>query len=318
MTLQQLEYVVALDIHKNFVLAAESCGVTQPTLSAMLHKLEEELGVIIFERGRRTVTATPIGTKIIRQAREAVREAHKIKEIVSDEIGSLKGLLRIGIVPTVAPYIVPEFIMHFTNLYPEVELQIQEMKSTALYEELLKGKIDMAIASAPEAMDDILEIPLYKERFYAYFSEKCMAQCPSAPSMMINGMFSLEMMDRNYMWILQEGHCMSTGDLSFCMDNSAENSMYKAGSITTLVRIVDQNGGFTIIPQMHVNLLSEQQKQNVHPLAEGNDASREISILLKSDFIRERLVNAVVDVIKKIIPSPMMAPGLSKGAIRLL
>ncbi len=326
-----MEYVVALDTHRNFVLAAEACGVTQPTLSAMLLKLEDELGVRLFERSHRGVLPTSVGKLVVRQARAAVREAHRVREVVKDEIGTLSGPLRIGIVPTVAPYLVPDFILHFTRLYPEVELQIEEMKSTVLYDALTKGQLDLVLATPPSAGEKLLEIPVYRERFLAYFSDQCMQNCAAAPSMMTDGLLSLEKMDLDYMWILQEGHCMNTGDFTFCMDRagdssqlpvpplqSSNRSLYKAGSITTLIRIVDRNGGFTIIPEMHAELLSEAQKANVHPLAEGERAARTISVLVKSDYVRERLLNAVIDTLKLIIPARMLVPALSRGPVRLL
>ncbi len=136
MTLQQLEYVVALDQYRHFVLAAEACGVTQPTLSAMIHKLEEELGIKLFDRSRKSVTPTDIGRKVILQAKSVLRETKRIGEVVSDDIGSIQGDLRIGIPPTVAPYLVPDFIYHFTKNYPLVDLRIEENSHNSLLNRL--------------------------------------------------------------------------------------------------------------------------------------------------------------------------------------
>ena len=126
MTLQQLEYIVALDKHRHFVLAAEACGLTQPTLSAMIQKLEEELDVKIFNRNRKNISPTIIGEKIIRQAKVTLNESNRIIEVVADETNSMSGSLRIGILPTIAPYIVPDFIYHFKNSFPNVNLSIYE------------------------------------------------------------------------------------------------------------------------------------------------------------------------------------------------
>ena len=126
MNLQQMEYIVALDKYRHFVLAAEACGVTQPTLSAMIQKLEEELDVKVFNRDRKNITPTPIGEKIIRQAQIALNETQRIKELVADETGSMTGSLRIGVLPTIAPYLVPDFIHHFRKAYPGVSLFIDE------------------------------------------------------------------------------------------------------------------------------------------------------------------------------------------------
>ena len=173
MNLQQMEYIVALDKYRHFVLAAEACGVTQPTLSAMIQKLEEELDVKIFSRDRKNIAPTAIGEKIIRQAQIALNESQRIKELVSDETGTMKGSLRIGILPTIAPYLVPDFIHHFREAHPDVDLFIDEKENASLVRELRFGNIDIAISTLPEDREGILEIPVYIEKFVAYFSSAC-------------------------------------------------------------------------------------------------------------------------------------------------
>lgn len=169
MTLQQMEYIVALDKYRHFVLAAEACGVTQPTLSAMIQKLEEELDVKIFNRDRKNISPTVIGGKIIRQAQIALNESLRIREVVADETDSMNGTLRIGVLPTIAPYIVPDFIYRFSESYPNVKLFIDEKESKALMQDLHFGNIDMAICTQPDDMGNILSIPVYTEKFIAYF-----------------------------------------------------------------------------------------------------------------------------------------------------
>ena len=164
MTLQQMEYIVALDKYRHFVLAAEACGVTQPTLSAMIQKLEEELDVKIFSRDRKNISPTSIGEKIIRQARIALNETQRIREVVADESSSMNGSLRIGILPTIAPYLVPDFIYHFRNTYPNVNLSIDEKENKSLVQDLRFGNLDIAITTPPEAQANILEIPVYVEK----------------------------------------------------------------------------------------------------------------------------------------------------------
>ena len=164
MTLQQMEYIVALDKYRHFVLAAEACGVTQPTLSAMLQKLEEELDVKIFNRDRKNISPTRIGEKIIRQAQMALNETQRIKEVVADETDRMNGSLRIGVLPTVAPYLVPDFIYHFRKAYPHVSLFIDEREKEALLQGLKYGNLDMVLSTSPEEADArILEIPFYTE-----------------------------------------------------------------------------------------------------------------------------------------------------------
>ena len=308
MTLQQMEYIVALDKYRHFVLAAEACGVTQPTLSAMIQKLEEELDIKIFNRERKNITPTGIGEKIIRQAQIALNETKRIKEIVADETDSMSGNLRIGILPTIAPYIIPDFIFHFSNTYPNVNLSIDEKENKTLLQDLKYGNLDMAITTRPEDMIHLLEIPLYVEKFVAYFSDTC----NKARDIIASGKLPAD-----HMWILKEGHCIPNGEQYFCKNTNKGNRIYEAGSIETLVRIVDHNGGYTIIPELHINFLSEQQKQNIAYLNITPPAQRNVSIIIKEDFVRERMLNAVIDTLKTIIPAHMMKEGIGKRTIRL-
>lgn len=308
MTLQQMEYIVALDKYRHFVLAAEACGVTQPTLSAMIQKLEEELDVKIFSRDRKNITPTSIGEKIIRQAKIALNETQKIKEVVADESSNMNGNLRIGILPTIAPYLVPDFIYYFRKSYPNVNLFIDEKENRSLIQDLRFGNLDIAITTPPEAHANILEIPVYVEKFVAYFSETC----SKARQMIVNGNLPPEQM-----WILKEGHCIPNGGINLCENKDIGNHIYEAGSIDTLIKIVDRNGGYTIIPELHISTLNEKQKENIQTLNVNPPAQRTVSILIKDDFIRERIVNAVLDTIKAIIPSHMMDERFKTLAIKL-
>lgn len=309
MTLQQMEYIVALDKYRHFVLAAEACGVTQPTLSAMIQKLEEELDVKIFNRDRKNISPTRIGEKIIRQAQMALNETQRIKEVVADETDRMNGNLRIGVLPTVAPYLVPDFIYHFRKAYPHVSLFIDEREKEALLQGLKYGHLDMVLSTSPEETDArILEIPVYTEKFVAYLSE----QCDQTKNCLSHGVLPPEQM-----WVLKEGHCMPQNGLNFCQNKEIGNHIYEAGSIETLIKIVDRNGGYTIIPELHIQSLTEKQQAHILPLPFNPPAQRRISILIKDDFIRERMVNAVLDTLKILIPPTMLEKRLATHAIKL-
>lgn len=308
MTLQQMEYIVALDKYRHFVLAAESCGVTQPTLSALIQKLEEELDVKIFNRDRKQVTPTDIGEKIIRQARTALNEVYRIREVVADETSTTNGNLRIGILPTIAPYLVPDLIHHFRKSFPNVNLYIDEKENESLVKDLELGNIDMAITTLPESSKGLLEIPVYVERFVAYFSEKC----SKAQQFISKGEIPAEQI-----WILKEGHCLPHSGLNLCKNGQFGNHIYQAGSIETLIRIVDKNGGYTIIPELHLRFLNDKQKEKVLPLQLDPPAQRQVSLLVKEDFVRERMMQAVLDVLQQIIPEEMMDSRIKKHAVRL-
>ena len=308
MTLQQMEYIVALNKYRHFVLAAESCGITQPTLSAMIHKLEDELEVKIFDRNNKSVHPTQIGEKIIQQAQTIINEMHRVKEVIADETGTMKGTLKIGIVPTVAPYIVPDFIYQFRKNFSGVNLYIDEMKLKVMQEDLRLGNIDVAIGIGPWNNPDILEIPLFTEKFVLYFSEECNKKVEK---------FKPEMLTSEHMWILKEGHCIKDAAFSFCKSRAMGQHVYEAGSIDTLIKIVDKNGGYTIIPELHKNFLTEEQLTHVRPIEGVTATQRNISMFIKSDYIRERMLNAIADTVKAIIPEEMVDEHLLKFGVKL-
>ncbi len=307
MTFQQLEYIVALNKFRHFVAASEHCGVTQPTLSQMIQKLESELDVSIFDRSKHPIEPTAVGLKLIKQAEIALREKAKLAEIVTNETQMISGPLKIGVIPTLAPYLVPEFIYRFTKNCQHVELTINEMQTSALIEALRKESIDMFIAATPLLQDDFYEIPMYYERFVAYF----------APDNRFRDLeLSASKMPQENLWVLQEGHCVRDQVFNFCQSEMNYNHAFEAGSIETLVRIVDKNGGYTVIPELHLPFLTEEQKQNVREI-NSPPAVREISIVIKKDFIRERLINAVANSIKEIMPENMLDERLKKFSIKL-
>lgn len=308
MTLQQLKYVIAVDRHRSFSKAAEACEVTQPTLSGMLVKLEEELDVRIFDRTNKRVTPTVIGEKIIRQAIRAVAEAERISEIVSEAKGCVSGRLSVCISPGIAPYLIPSFIRIYLNDYPEVDLTIEEMKASSMVDALRKGNADCGIATAGHAADGIYEIPLYTERFMVYLSENCSRRLEA---------FCPDNLEHENMWIMKESQCLRQSAFSFCRERAKGRHIYEAGNIETLIRIVDENGGYTIIPEMHLPLLSERQRLNVRHIDGDRLSMRRISMYIKADYIRGKMLNTIVDTLTKFIPANMFEPNILKYGIKL-
>lgn len=308
MTLQQLEYIVALNRHRHFVKAAQECNVAQPTLSAMIKKLEDELEVTIFDRAKHPIEPTLIGERIIIQAQRTLEEMGKIDEMVHSEVATISGTLRIGIIPTVAPYLIPDFISKFKQEYPSVELAISEMRTAMIVEQLKYSLLDMAIVSTPLDNSELLEIPIFYERFVAYFSP--------LDSHLYNKLKASDM-PTEHLWVLQEGHCARNQIFNFCNASTTYNHTYEAGSIETLIKIVDTNGGYTVIPELHIPFLSKKQAHNIREIS-SPPATREISIIIRKDYIKERMINAVVDTVKAIIPDHMLDQRLKKFAIRLL
>ena len=308
MNLQQLEYIVALDKYRHFQRAAESCGVSQPTLSALIQKLEEELDLTLFDRKSHPISTTDSGRAVIDQARVVLYHVAQLKEMTTKEKEMSTGTIRIGIIPTVAPYILPRLFKQMQQMFPQIELKAFELRTSVIIEQLRKAELDMAILATPLEQPDFLEIPLYYEKFAAYVS-------PSENIYKKEEIAAHEM-PTEHLWVLKEGHCMRNQVFNFCQTKSAYSTSYEAGSIDTLIKIVDENGGYTVIPELHLPLLHEAQQQHVRQLASPTPV-REISLVIRQDYVRERLVNSVADAVKAIIPENMLDARLKKFAIKL-
>ncbi|MCT4599793.1 MAG: hydrogen peroxide-inducible genes activator [Marinifilaceae bacterium] len=306
MKIQQLKYIIALDEHRHFVRAAEYCKVSQSTLSSMIQKLEEELDVQIFDRNAHPIKPTLLGETLIAQARDVVSRINYIKESVISEKTNDLGNINMGIIPTIAPYILPDFIKKISNT--NIKINISETKTETIIEELKKGEIDFALLATPLDEEDILEIPIYYERFVAYIS-------PNDP-LFINKNIESSEIPTNNLWLLQEGHCFRSQILNICNNKDQKNTIYEAGSINTLINIVDNNGGFTVIPELHINLLSDSQKNYIRDII-NPEPVREISIIIRNDFVREKILNVIINIIKEIIPEHMLNERLKKFAVKL-
>jgi LysR family hydrogen peroxide-inducible transcriptional activator len=308
MTLQQLEYIIALDKTRHFVRAAEMCGVTQPTLSAMVQKLEDELDCKIFDRSAHPLVPTEVGSQILNQAQVILFHVNQLKENLRMQKGTVNGTLNLAMIPTVAPYLLPGFIAFMRDSYPGIHLKVTEMRTETIVEKLRTAEIDMAILSTPLDDPKILEIPLYYEKFVAYIS-------PDHP-LYNEPVISSKEMPTEKLWVLEEGHCLRSQVFNFCNQIVHHSSVYEAGSIDTLVKIVDHNGGYTVIPELHIDFLTSEQTKNIRNLTKP-EAIREIALVIRHDYVKEGLVNAVADSIKKIIPQHMLDARLKKFAIKL-
>ena len=308
MNLQQLKYIVAVNRFRNFARAAEASNVTQPTLSAMIVKLEEELDLRIFERNNRSVTPTTAGEKIIRQAEKALMEVERIRAIVLEDKELIGGSFNLSVGPTIAPYILSKFIKHYREHYPSVALSIQELKANHMLDALLSGELDAGIAISGNERAGVFEIPLYTERFYVYLSESCWRKLP---------VFKPEHLEHESMWIMKDAQCLRESAFSFCKARTKGNRIYEAGTIDTLIRIVDENGGFTIIPEMHLPFLTESQRANVRSIEGDYLSQRRVSLYIKANYIRSRMLNTITDTLKSFMPEGMMSESIMKYGIKL-
>lgn len=297
MTLVQLEYVIAVDTYRSFVAAAEHCYVTQPTLSMQIQKLEESLGTKIFDRSRQPVIPTEIGMKIIRQARVVLNESKKIEELLQEERGVVSGELKLGVIPTVAPYLLPDVLTKMLQKYPQLQLQIWEHTTERIIQELKTGQLDCGILSTPLQETGVDELPLYYETFVAYVSDKS--------SLFPKKMITADEIANEKLWLLNEGHCMRGQVLNICHykhNHAADGTFeYNTGSVETLKRMVDINGGITILPEMSILGYDEDQLNHVRYF-KAPEPVREISLITTANFVKKRAINALKNEILEIIP----------------
>lgn len=298
MTLTQLEYIVALDSHRHFVQASEKCFVTQPTLSMQIQKLEEELGIKIFDRTKQPVIPTEIGASIIAQARIILREAKMIQQIINDQKDTMTGELRIGIIPTLAPYLLPSLFKQMREKYPQLNLIIKETITEEVVHELKNNRLDCGLVVTPLKDSSIKEDILFYEELFVYVSKK-------------NSLYDKKYVlasdiDPEQLWLLEEGHCFRSQILNLCeLRKSSEfNFKYETGNIETLKRMVDKSDGITILPELAVMEFTKPQLKFVKRLKEPSPA-REVSLVTHRDHIKTKLIKTLKEEILNIVPKQM-------------
>lgn len=291
---------MAVDTYRSFVLAAEKCFVTQPTLSMQVQKLEDTLGVKIFDRSKQPVVPTEIGIEIITQARVMLSESEKIKEIISDRQKELSGELRVGIIPTVSPYILPKIIHGFIEKYPQVKLIVWEQTTEEIIQQLKLGMLDCGILSTPLHENNLTEIPVFYENFVAYVSKN--SKLSKKKNIVPDDI------DMEEIWILNEGHCMREQVLNICQRRKSTRGFqhfeYNTGSVETLKRMVDQNNGATILPELALSELSEKQLDKVRYF-KSPEPAREVSIVIQRNFLKRRMIEALKAEILEFVPKRM-------------
>lgn len=301
MNIQQLEYVIALDTYRNFVKAAEKCHVTQATLSMMIKKLEEELGARIFDRTKKPLVPTEIGKRVVEQARVILQEEKRMKELIKAETGILSGELKLGIIPTLAPYILPIFMNGFLKKYPQVKLKISELTTDEIVHKLGINQLDAGLLAIPLVKKEITEHPLFHEEFVVYAS--------SDQHLLKKKYILANEIDPNQLWLLEEGHCMRSQVINLCALKELEKEHHQlefaAGSIETLKKIIEINKGITILPKLALKDMTEKQKNNIRYFKSPAPV-REIGIVTYRNHVKEPLINALKKEILQHIPKEMM------------
>ena len=286
-SLVQLEYIIAVDTYQQFSIAAEKCFVTQPTLSMQIKKLENDLDVIIFDRSRQPVVPTEMGKKIIEQARIILAESKKIEEIVQTNKKAVAGDLRIGIIPSVAPYLLPVFIGKLTRAYPDLVVKVKELLTEEVLDELNKELLDVGIISTPVPQGGFNEIPLYYEKIHIY--------CHPSHPFFKEDSISLRELSQQNVWLLSQGHCFRSQVINICALKADINNLpftYESASIETLVKMVDKEGGLTLIPELAVKDLTPKKQKGVKPI-KGLNPVREIGLVTNRIFVKENTLAAL-------------------------
>ncbi len=295
MTITQLQYVLAVAEHQNFTLAATKSFVTQPTLSMQVQKLEDELDVLIFDRGKKPITVTEVGKKIVAQAKNIVNEANRIKDIVDQEKGFIGGDFILGIIPTIMPTLLPMFLKAFIKKYPKVNLIIKEQNTESLIRNILDGHLDAAIAATPLEIEFIKERPLYYEPFVGYIPND--HRLSSAKNLKPE---NLELAD---ILLLQDGHCFRDGVINLCSTSNTinqENFQLQSGSFETLVNLADEGMGMTLLPYLNTLQLDDTKKKNLKHFDEPPPA-REVSLIYHKSELKIQITNAIQDVISGVV-----------------
>lgn len=301
MNLQQLEYIVAVDTHRHFANAAEKSFVTQATLSMMIKKLEDEIGIKIFDRSRQPVIPTKEGEEFIVRAKQVLADVKRLKDFTEEIKGEIAGDIHLGIIPTLAPYLLPIFLKNFISKYPRLNIFIKELITDDIIDHIKNGELDLGLVATPLNEPSIKEYPLFYEEFFAYSA--------LGENLPLKKYLMPQMIDFRRLWLLEEGHCFRSQVLNLCelkkKDVQNENIHYEAGSIETLINLVDKYQGITIVPHLAVLNLKPSQKKKIREFANPKPV-REISIIAGNNFARTKVLERLKEEIVTKIPIPVL------------
>lgn len=294
MTIVQLEYLLAVANCGSFSQAAEHCFVTQPSLSMQVKALEEELGVVLLDRTKKPVVPTEAGEVVLEQVRETLRSFNYIREAVHELKGETAGKLRLGVIPTIAPYLMHRFMPTFIKEFPKVELEISEMKTADIVEALKKDRLDAALVAGGTCGEGIQEYDLFNDRFFVYVS-------PENP-LYERSNIRIEDIDIKDLVILSAGNCMRDQIIELCLAKRQMPShfSFESGSLETLMRIVDCTQSLTIIPEMAIDFIPENRRDRVKQLAKGA-TSRKISVAVRRTYVKGSIIKALNETILKCV-----------------
>lgn len=304
-TLTQLSYIIAVFQNRNFGLAAKACFISQPTLSMQIQKLEEDLGVILFDRSKKPVEPTAIGLKIIEQAQIALQEIIRIEELIKAEKGEISGEFKLGIISTLAPYLLPLFLEKFTTNYPGVNLIVEELQTQQIIQKLKEDKIDAGILVTPLNCRGIVERPIFNEPFLVYLA-------PNHPLLSL-GRISEKDLNLEDIWLLNEGHCFRDQAIAICKKVKSKslkpkNLTFESGNLETLKRLVDKKFGYTLLPSLAIlGMPSMEQKKKVR-FFKPPVPNREVSIVYSRSYLKKGVIEALYKEVVSSLPKELKNP----------
>ncbi|MGE4587245.1 MAG: LysR substrate-binding domain-containing protein [Mangrovibacterium sp.] len=300
-TLTQLEYIVAVDTCRHFGKAAEHCFITQPTLSMQIKKLEQDLEVVIFDRSKQPLIPTDVGARIIEQSRVILQESGKINSIVKDHKNQISGALKIGIIPTLAPYLLPLFIGNYKRKYPNILITVEEFTTERIVDRLNRDLLDVGILVTPLKEERIKEKPVFYEEMLLYLN----AGHP------LCGKASIAVRDIAVpgIWLLSDGHCFRNQVVNLCSFSKSQADglpfHFEAGSLETLMNIVDKEGGLTLIPELATFGMPDGRKKQVRSFSDMTPL-REVSLVYFRHFAKHKLIELLWKEMVDAIPEQLL------------
>jgi LysR family hydrogen peroxide-inducible transcriptional activator len=313
LSLTQLSYILAVERHGSFSQAAKACHVTQPTLSMQVKKLEEDLGIVIFDRSTQPIRATPIGRKVLEQSAVVLSQASRLTDLVHEAKDQLEGVLQLSVIPTLAPYVLPLFLQRFADAYPAVQLKVEERTTDAIIEALREHRTDVGLLATPLDEPLLRELPLFHEPFYVYAKKGGrLAELEAV---------SDDDLSQERVLLLSEGHCLRTQVMRVCgyrqsrQKKAASHFEFESGSIETLCHMVDKGLGYTVIPHL-AKSWNVTRHGRVIPFTDPQP-SREVSLVVHESYAREAMLRALAQSIVRSLPSELQRPDETLRTIKL-
>ena len=297
MTLNQLKYALMLQKTGNYKMAASNLGISQPALSIQIQQLEDLIDVKLFDRSRNPVEPTVDGKEFLKKAEQIIVQSQNLLSFSNELKKDFSGTLKVGIIPTLAPFLIPQFIGPLQNEYPDFKLDFHEMITERIVKSVKRGELDVGILSTPIDTAGIESIPLFYEKFYMYTSKE-----------EAHYKFNLKNIDHKELWLLDEGNCFRDQVSNFCNINeirSHKNFIYRTNSIDALIKIVDNKGGLTILPELSTLTLNEEQEERLSEIGIKQKA-REIGMIVIPNYDKKRFIHKLREFIASNIPKHML------------